>query len=63
MIKVLNTREETDIGNTIEYDIKSCQVKINIDKCTKVRLNYWNLIDHRKRYWHSQQVCDEIKQT
>ena len=29
MIKVWNTWEEIDIDNTIEYDVKSYQVKTN----------------------------------
>ena len=38
MLKVWNTRAEIYIGNTIEYDVKSCQAKMNIVKFTKVRL-------------------------
>ena len=38
MIKVSNTQAEIYIGNTIEYDVKSYQVKTTIVKCTNVRL-------------------------
>ena len=34
-----NNRSGTDIGNTIEYDVKSYQVKTNLLQCTKVWLN------------------------
>ena len=36
MIKVWKTRVEIGIDNTIEYDVKSYQVKTSITKCTKV---------------------------
>ena len=32
-----NTQAEMDIGNTIEYDVKSYQVKMTIVNCTEVR--------------------------
>ena len=38
MLKVWNTWAEIYIGDTIEYDVKSCQVKMAIVKCTKVRI-------------------------
>ena len=31
------TRAEIDIGNTIEYDVKSYQVKMTIIRCKNVR--------------------------
>ena len=36
--KNVRTRSEIYIGNIIEYDVKSYQVKTTIVKCTKVRL-------------------------
>ena len=34
----LKTRAEIDVGNSIEYDVKSCQVKRSIVKFTRVQL-------------------------
>ena len=34
----VNTQSYIDIGNNIEYDVKSYQVKKTIVKCTKVRM-------------------------
>ena len=39
-VKILQsqrTKAEIDIGNIIEYDVKSYRVKTTIVKCTKVR--------------------------
>ena len=57
------TRAEIDIGNNIEHDEKSFQVKMTILKCTKVWLKGLELTAHIKRVWYSQRVCDGIKQT
>ena len=38
MLKVWNTRAEIYMGNTIEYDVESCQVKTSILKNTKLRI-------------------------
>ena len=38
MLKAWKTQPEMDIGNTIEYDVKSHQVKTTIVKCTKVHI-------------------------
>ena len=37
MLKVVNTTVEIYICNTIEYDVKSSQVKLTILKRTKIR--------------------------
>ena len=38
MLKVWKTRAEIYIGDTIEYDLKSNQLKMTIVKCTKLRI-------------------------
>ena len=38
MLKAGKTRQEIYIGNTIEYDVKSYQVKVTIVKHTKMRV-------------------------
>ena len=38
MLKAGKTQEEIYIGDTIEYDVKSSQVKLNVVKCTKIRV-------------------------
>ena len=38
MLKVSKTRAEIYIGNTIEYDVESYQVKMTIVKCTKLQI-------------------------
>ena len=55
-----NNWEDIDIGNTIEYDVKSYQVKTTIVKCTKLK-HYWILTAHRKRYWYIQRKYDAIR--
>ena len=35
MLKVWNTWSEIYMGNTIEYDVKSYEIKTTIVKCTK----------------------------
>ena len=37
MLKLWKTQSKIDMGNTIEYDVKSYQVKTTIVKCTKVK--------------------------
>ena len=39
------TQAKIDIGNTVEYDVNSYQVKMTVVKCTKVRLELLKL-DH-----------------
>ena len=43
MLKVSKTRTEIYIGNTIEYDVKSYQVKTAIVRYTKVRIKVFKL--------------------
>ena len=38
ILKSQKIRAEIDINNTIEYDLKSYQVKVTVVKFTKVRL-------------------------
>ena len=42
------TKAEIDTGNTIEYDVTSCQVKKTIVKEQKYNCNKINLIAHKK---------------
>ena len=51
------------MGNTVDYDVKSYQVKMTIVKCTKVQKKDWGLTAHRKICWYDQRACDTIKQT
>ena len=53
---------EMYIADTIEYDLKSYQVKTTILKIQGYALKDWTLTAHIKRCWYDQQVCDEIKQ-
>ena len=41
------TKAEIDIGNSIEYDVTSYQVKYTIVKEQKYKLNNFNLNAHR----------------
>ena len=43
ILQVQKTQSEIDMGNTIEYDMKSYQVKTTIIKCKKVRQKGLNL--------------------
>ena len=38
MLKAGKTRAENYIGNNLEYDVKSTQVKVTIVKPTKIRV-------------------------
>ena len=49
------------MGNTIEYDVKSYQVKTTILKFTKVQLIGLKLNQSQKMCWYGQQECDAIK--
>ena len=62
MLKLWNTIADIYMGNNIEYDVKSFQVKTAIAKYTKVRIKYWSLTAHRKIFWYGQQLFDAIKQ-
>ena len=48
ILTVWKTRAEIDIGNTIENDVKSYQVKTTIVKFTKVLIKAVKLTDHIK---------------
>ena len=50
MLKVWNTRSEIDIGNTIDYDVKSCQAKTAIVKYTKVCIKVLKFNRSQKKY-------------
>ena len=54
---------EIYIGNTIEYDMKSSQVKVTILKRTKIQVKGLLFNHSHQNRWHGQQVCDTIKQT
>ena len=54
-----NTRAEMDIGNNIEYDVKSYQAKITIVNCTNIRLEVLKMLTaHRRICWYSWHVSD-----
>ena len=63
MLKVGKTQAEMYIVNTIEYDVKSYQVKVNIVKRTKIRLKGLMLTANINSIWHGQRVCDAMTQT
>ena len=63
MLKAGKTREEIYIGNTIEYDVKSSEVKVTIVKRTKIRVKVLTVNLLQKNRWHNQQVCYAMKQT
>ena len=48
IIQGWKTRAEIDIGNTIEYDVKSYQIKTTTVKCTKERQKVLNLNHSQK---------------
>ena len=49
------------IGNTIEFDTKSSQVKVTIVKRTKIQVKSFTINRSQKKCWHGQPVCDEMK--
>ena len=51
MLIVWNTQAEMYMGNTIEYVVKSYQVKTTIVKCKNVLQEYSNLTIHKN-------ICD-----
>ena len=54
------TQSEIDIGNTIEYDLKSYQVKTTIVNFTNVQLEGLKTATaHRMVCWYSWHACDE----
>ena len=63
MQKAENTQAEIYIGNTIEFDTKSSQVRVTIEKRTKIRLKELKFNRSQKNRWHCHRVCDAIKQT
>ena len=63
MLKVWNTWSDIYMGNTIEYDTKSYQVRMTIVQCTSVQIKKLRLNVQRTKCWHGQQVCDAMKQT
>ena len=44
-----NKRADKYIGNTIEYDVKSCQVKNTMVKYTKVRIKVLKFNSSQKK--------------
>ena len=63
MVKARKTRAEIYTGNTIEYYLKSPQIKVAILKRTNMRLELLRLTDHRNIHWPGQQACDVMMQT
>ena len=63
VLKARQTWAEMYIGNNIEYDVKSSQVKVTILKRTKIRLRGLKLTAHRNKRWHGQRACDAMMQT
>ena len=58
----LKNPKEIDIGNTIEYNVKSCQVKKTIMKFIRVQLKKYQRLNARiKRFWYSKHVCYAIR--
>ena len=63
MIEAGETRSEIYMGNTIEYDVKSSQIKVLIVKRTKIRVKGLTVNRSQKNCWYGQRVCGAIKQT
>ena len=61
MLKAGNTRAEIYIGDNIEYDVKSSQVKVTIVKRTKIRVKGLTVNCSQKNRWHGQRVRDTMK--
>ena len=60
MLPGWKTWEEIDVCNTLEYDVKSNQVKNIVVKCTKVQLKGLKINRPHKLFWYIQQVFDAI---
>ena len=63
MLKVGKTRAGIYIGDNIEYDVKSSQVKVTIVESTKIRVKFLTVNCSQKICLRGQQVCDAIIQT
>ena len=63
MFKAWNTWEEIYFGDTIDYGVKSLQVKITTVERTSLQLKGIYLNSHRNERWHGQRLCDSMKQT
>ena len=62
MLKAVKTQAETYIGDNIEYDVKSFQVKATIVKRTKIWEKGLTVNRSQKNCWHGQWVCDTMNQ-
>ena len=63
MLKAGKTRAEIYIGNTIEYDVKSSEVKVTILKRAEMRSKILTVNRSQKNRSHGEQVCNATKQT
>ena len=63
MLKAGKTRAENYIGNTIEYDMISYQVKVTIVKRTNIQVKVLTVNRSKKNCYHGQRVCDAMKKT
>ena len=55
---VQKTWSVKDMGNTIAYDVKSCQDKTTIVNCTEVQLKVFKEKYSENRCLYRWQVCD-----
>ena len=63
MLKAGKTRVEIYMGNTIDFDTKSSQVKVTMVKLKNIRVKCLTMNRSQKNRWHGKRVCDAIKQT
>ena len=59
MLQSRNTRAQIYIVDTIEYDVKSTQVKLTIVKRTKIRVKLLTVNRSQKNRWRDQRFCQE----
>ena len=63
MLKSVKNQAEIYMGNTIEYDVKSSQVKVTRIKRTNIRAKVSTVNRLQKNSWHGERVCDAMKKT
>ena len=62
MLKAGKTQSEIFIGNTIEYDVKSPQVKVTIIKRTNIQEKILTFNRSQKTVVIANKVCDTTKE-